>query len=234
MQKAPLTKTQISNLSAPLEQQMVKTTQGQKYIPSTFINDQLNRIFGFCEWSMTTISTEIVHKDFNAKLSNGGVAVEVVAMATVEIKIHKTGAVYQDVSTGSSKMGINSVSKVFDTAIKSAVSTAQTRATRHMGMQFGNVLYQLKSGVYTSSLPNENFIEVGDFSDDTIEANIESQQKVVEQKRNAIVVDTQIQFLKEKLGVNWQNMLDAEKLTEETIKNITVKKFMEIKNKGGL
>jgi len=155
----PLTKKTIELLEKPLEGHLVKTVSkgrgSSPYIPSTYINDQLNRIFGFGQWSGEITECRILHENPNAKLSNGSPAFEVVAMARVKISL-SNGASYEDINTHSVKMGLNSVGQAFDSAMKSAVSGAYTRASRHMGMQFGNVLYQLKSGEYVSEQGSAN------------------------------------------------------------------------------
>jgi len=155
----PLAKKSIELLEKPLEGHLVKTvSKGSSknlYIPSTYINDQLNRIFGFGQWSGEVTECRILHETTNVKLANGNPAFEVVAMARVKITI-SNGATYEDVNTHTVKMGLNSIGQAFDTAMKSAVSGAYTRASRHMGMQFGNVLYQLKSGEYVSEQGSAN------------------------------------------------------------------------------
>jgi len=155
----PLTKKTIELLEKPLEGNLVKTVSkgrgSNPYIPSTYINDQLNRIFGFGQWSGEVTECRVVYENPNAKLSNGSPAFEVVAMARVRITL-ANGASYEDVNTHSVKMGLNSVGQCFDSAMKSAVSGAYTRASRHMGTQFGNVLYQLNNGQYVSSQGSAN------------------------------------------------------------------------------
>jgi len=145
-------KKQIEMLEAPLENQMVKEVQGNAYLPSTYVVDTANRVFGFDGWSSEVLELRILSENLNAKMKNG-VGVEVVVLAHVKVTV-KVGdneyVSHTDVSTGSSKMGLNSISKVYDTAHKGAVSTAMTRCFRKFGNQFGNVLYQIKSGFYNS------------------------------------------------------------------------------------
>jgi len=195
----PLTKKTIELLEKPLEGHLVKTVSkgrgSNPYIPSTYINDQLNRIFGFGQWSGEVTECRIVYENPNAKLSNGSPAFEVVAMARVRITL-ANGASYEDVNTHSVKMGLNSVGQAFDSAMKSAVSGAYTRASRHMGMQFGNVLYQLKSGEYVSEQGSANDATLVNINNDDDALISQSQQNEPTQPQ-APQTPKEEQFLKE-------------------------------------
>jgi len=203
----PLTKKTIELLEKPLERHLVKTVSkgrgSNPYIPSTYINDQLNRIFGFGQWSGEVVECRILYENPNAKLSNGSPAFEVVAMARVRITL-ANGASYEDVNTHSVKMGLNSVGQAFDSAMKSAVSGAYTRASRHMGMQFGNVLYQLKSGEYVSSQGSANDATFIDLNNDD-DALISQSEQNEPTKPQAPQVPKEEQFLRSSTSFSFKN-----------------------------
>ena len=223
----------IHLLQQPLEPHLVKQNQGNDYIPSTYINDQLNRIFGFGQWSGEVLECRVIHENFNAKLKSGADAVEVVAMARVRITL-ANGAVYEDVNTDNSLMGVRSVAKVFDSALKGAVSGAYTRASRHMGNQFGNVLYQTKEGYYTS--------QQGDGNRD-VDLNGESKEDthVDEEEPMIDVVDSSITeeqyesllMLIVRKGYTSDEIWTKMKLTEDTAKMMSVNTMKKIIKKLG-
>jgi len=163
----------VASLNLPLEESMVKTRvigkdrSGKnlmaKYLTSTYVVDQANRIFGFGQWSKRIISNTLILRDDTVKVGKEKRAgVEVTYLCHVEVIVN--GFVHQDVSTHSSKMGVESESKCHDTAYKGAESTAMVRAFRHFGEQFGNGLYQGNIGKYSTQ---QNIIKKsfnGDFS----------------------------------------------------------------------
>lgn len=135
-----LTNEQHTVLLRPLAgTRVLKRTQNDKqlsYLTQHDVRAHLNRIFGFGNFDVRTMQSEIVYAE---RISEEDQRWTVGCRALVEVYIHATNALYSDVAFAEA---INPRrGEATDQALKSAVSDAMKRACANLGDQFGLSLY---------------------------------------------------------------------------------------------
>lgn len=139
----PLSPLQLMALASPRIRQdriFKKPGSDMSYLKSYDIRANLNKIFGFGQWSGITTSAEIVQIERDVPKSGGGTTnFRVTALARFRLTIHQTGAVYEE-AAAASQQG-SQIGEVTDFAIKTAESDAFKRCAANLGTQFGLSLY---------------------------------------------------------------------------------------------
>jgi hypothetical protein len=134
-----LSTEQTEILLRPIKAERVSKTQGMSYLESHDVIAHLIRVFGFGGWdSEVTSGPDLVFEH-----DRGGDKWDVVYKATVRLTVYAPDglvvSVKEDSATGDAQNQRRS--EAHDLALKSAVSTAQKRAARMLGDQFGLSLY---------------------------------------------------------------------------------------------
>jgi recombination DNA repair RAD52 pathway protein len=144
----PLSKDQIKALTGTLSQTRVAKRQGSggsgqlSYLEAWDVKASLARVFGFGGFSAETIDTRYeIRSAVTGTNAKGAETFQhtAIAMCTVRLTIHQTGAVYTE-SAASSQVNPQA-GEALDFAIKSAESDALKRAATYLGTQFGLSLY---------------------------------------------------------------------------------------------
>jgi recombination DNA repair RAD52 pathway protein len=149
---------QLQALMAPLNGNRVSSrSQGGRslsYLEAWDVKAALIRVFGFANWSADVVESKILRmeKDVPAYSGSGTSRTRkndadgkpdfnwsVTAMATLQLRIHMTGATYTETAIAS-QTGPD-VGEVADFAMKTAESDALKRCAINLGTQFGLSLY---------------------------------------------------------------------------------------------
>ena len=149
---------QLQALMAPLNGNRVSSrSQGGRslsYLEAWDVKAALIRVFGFANWSADVVESKILRmeKDVPAYSGSGQSRTlkkdadgnqefnwSVTAMATLQLRIHMTGATYTETAIAS-QTGPD-VGEVADFAVKTAESDALKRCAINLGTQFGLSLY---------------------------------------------------------------------------------------------
>lgn len=134
-----LTTEQVDVLLRPIKPGRVSQTQGQSYLESHDVIAHLNRIFGFDGWD-----SEIVKgPDLIFEQERQPGKWDVLYQATVRITVKDSDGNVVCRHEGSATGDGQNQSRIsaHDLALKSAESTAEKRAARKLGDQFGLSLY---------------------------------------------------------------------------------------------
>lgn len=146
-EQQPITQEQMAALMAPLNPARVQSrSQGGRslsYLAGWDVKATLIRVFGFGGWDAEVVHSEVLEIN-RIQPGEGGnrtdhVQVEVVALATLRLGIHQTGAVYSETAISSQKG--RDVGEVADFAMKTAETDALKRCAINLGTQFGLSLY---------------------------------------------------------------------------------------------
>lgn len=139
---SPLTMEQIGVLLRPIAKHRVKKLDGMSHVEAYDIRATLNRVFGFCGWSLEETTPPVCVVERPHKLNNGKDGVKVAYRAHVTITIHTDPpAKYAGSSVADATMPDYLIADAHDMALKSAESGALKRAATNLGDQFGLSLY---------------------------------------------------------------------------------------------
>jgi len=140
-----LTDKQVDALLAPIHKSRVQQDpQGHSHIEAWDVRRMLNRIFGFCGWSLIQVETPTLIYERPAEIGKEkrpGFSVTYRASLAIVIHTSDGDATYAGSAIGSSTMGERSLGDCHDMALKTAESQALKRAATNLGDQFGLSLY---------------------------------------------------------------------------------------------
>ena len=136
---APLATTMIADLEQPIHRGLIQKKQNYDYIASPIVINQMNKVFGYGQWSKTILDCRVI-AEFATSTENVKKGFCVVAQSTVRVTL-SNGSFYDDVATGTAMMGVGNKGQIYDKALKESSTNALKRACRHLGEQFGNSLY---------------------------------------------------------------------------------------------
>jgi recombination DNA repair RAD52 pathway protein len=139
-----LTEEQVGVLLRPIAPHRVHQLDGNSYVEAYDIRAMLNRIFGFCGWSLIETAPAVCVVNREHKLRNDKPGVKIAYRAHIAIVIHTRDgdATYAGSSVGEATMPDYKEADAHDMALKSAESGALKRAASNLGDQFGLSLYR--------------------------------------------------------------------------------------------
>lgn len=140
-----LTAEQTEVLLRGIVRSRVKERDGMSYVETWDIRAMMNRVFGFCGWSLISTSpTTLVFEREWAVGKEKKPGVKVAYKAELELIVHTPDgdARYAGTAIGEATMPDYKVGDAHDMAAKSAESGALKRAATNLGDQFGLSLYK--------------------------------------------------------------------------------------------
>lgn len=140
-----LTDEQTAVLLKGIAKHRVQDRDGMSYVETWDIRAMMNRVFGFCGWSLiSTNPTRLVFERETTVGKDKKPGYRVAYMAELELIVHTPDgdARYAGTSIGEAVMPDYKVGDAHDMAAKSAESGALKRAATNLGDQFGLSLYR--------------------------------------------------------------------------------------------
>lgn len=139
-----LTALQMKALTANLNPgRVAKRSQSGSslsYLEAWDIRATLTRVFGFAGWSADLMEpVKVLRIDEVENSKKTGTNFRVLALATVRLTIHQTGATYTE--SAAQSQSLPDIGEATDFAVKTAESDALKRAAINLGTQFGLSLY---------------------------------------------------------------------------------------------
>ncbi len=135
-----LTDEQITVLLKGIVPSRVSTMEGMSYVESWDIRAMMNRVFGFCGWSLTELAPARLIYEQETSTRAGKPAYKVAYQASVALTIGDVS--YSGSAVGESIMPDFKRGDCHDMALKTAESGALKRAAINLGDQFGLSLYK--------------------------------------------------------------------------------------------
>lgn len=141
-----LTDEQVDVLLRGIVRSRVKERDGMSYVETWDIRAMMNRVFGFCGWSLisTSPTTLVFERETTVGKTNPKPGYRVAYKAELELIVHlpEGDARYAGTAIGEAVMPDYKVADAHDMAAKSAESGALKRAATNLGDQFGLSLYK--------------------------------------------------------------------------------------------
>lgn len=139
-----LTDEQIEVLLKGIVASRVKSLEGMSYVESYDIRAMMNRVFGFCEWSLIDTAPAVCVYEVETQLRSGKPGWNVAYRAHLALIVHTQDgdATYAGSAVADSTMPDYKRGDAHDMALKSAESGALKRAATNLGDQFGLSLYR--------------------------------------------------------------------------------------------